>query len=254
MPDNKLPAFQFYPADWRKDPSVQLLSYHDKGIWFEMLCLMHESPERGKLVMHNGEAIPEEGLARLLGLDNQTLNQSLTTLLAYGVAKQEPETKVIFNKRMVNDEKLRQIRKEAGKLGGNPQLKKKKVKQKTTTKVKQSPTPSSSSSSSSSASSSKGKCTLNEILDFCMEIGVSKIDGEALFHKWEGSGWMNGKNPIKDWKATIRSWRKQGYLPTQNNPSLIKAETSLIDEAIEKRQKERERFAKELEEDHGTGK
>jgi hypothetical protein len=39
----KLPALQWYPADWRKDPGVQALSLHDRMVWFEMLMLMHES-------------------------------------------------------------------------------------------------------------------------------------------------------------------------------------------------------------------
>jgi hypothetical protein len=148
----KLPAFQFYPADWRKDPSVQALSYEEKGVWFEILCIMHESDERGKLLL-NGKKMPETALARLLGLDNQKVKQILTTLIDFGCARVEPETGVIYSKRMVKDEHIRMIRKEAGKKGGNPGL----VKQKATTQVKQKPTPSSSSSSSSSDKHSKGK-------------------------------------------------------------------------------------------------
>lgn len=143
----KLPAFQFYPADWRKDPGVQSLSYHDRGIWFEIMCLMHESDRRGVLLL-NGLAMPEDALARLLGLDNQTLTTAITTLLTYGVASREPETNALYCRRMVRDEDIRKIRQEAGKLGGNPLL----LKQKPTTRVKQNSTPSSSTSSSSSNS------------------------------------------------------------------------------------------------------
>ena len=45
--DKKLPALQFYPGDWRKDLGVQSLSFHDRGVWFEMLMLMHDSENRG---------------------------------------------------------------------------------------------------------------------------------------------------------------------------------------------------------------
>ncbi len=139
----KLPALQFYTGDWRKDPGVQALDYFERGVWFEILCIMHESDARGKLML-NGKKMPDEALARLLGLDNQKVNQILTKLLEYGVARAEPETGVIFNKRMVEDEKLRQTRREAGKMGGNPVL----LNQKQTTTDKQIPTPSVSSSSS----------------------------------------------------------------------------------------------------------
>ena len=66
----KLPAFQFYPGDWRKDVGVQSLDYFDRRVWWEMLCLMHESEWRGALVL-NGQAMSEGALALLLGLDKQ---------------------------------------------------------------------------------------------------------------------------------------------------------------------------------------
>ena len=143
----KLPAFQFYPGDWRKDPGVQSLDYHDRGVWFEILCLMHESEDRGKLLL-NGKPMPEDALARLLGLDKQILTTTLTTILTYGIASRCEDTGAIICRRMVRDENIRQIRTEAGKKGGNPVL----LKQKPTTGVKQKPTPSSSSSSSVSSS------------------------------------------------------------------------------------------------------
>jgi len=141
----KMPALQFYPGDWRKDLAVRSLGYFDRGVWFEMLCLMHESEERGVLVL-NGLPMDDEGIAHLLGMDIQTFNQTLSKLLSYGAARRRESDNAIFSKRMVQDEVLCQKRREAGKLGGNPIL----LKQKSTTKDKQKPTPSSSSSSSSS--------------------------------------------------------------------------------------------------------
>ncbi len=141
----RLPAFQFYPADWRKDPGVQSLDYESRGIWWEIICLMHESDERGVLML-NGQPMPESALCRLLGLDNQKLTTTLTTLLTYGVARRRDSDGALYSKRMVADEKLRQTRKEAGSKGGNPVL----LNQNPTTQVNQNPTPSSSSSSSSS--------------------------------------------------------------------------------------------------------
>ena len=138
---SKLPAIQFYPGDWRKDPGVQALSFHDRGVWFEMILLMHESDERGKLLL-NGKPMPEQALARLLGLDNQNLTNTLTTLLDFGVASRCKETGAIMCRRMLRDENLRNIRKEAGSKGGNPVL----LKQKATTMLKQKRTPSSSTS------------------------------------------------------------------------------------------------------------
>jgi hypothetical protein len=160
----KLPAIQFYPGDWRKDVGVQSLSFHDRGVWFEILMLMHESERRGLLIL-NGHSMPEEALARVLGLDKQILTTTLTNLLTSGVAGLDEQTGALMCRRMVRDQHLREIRQEAGKKGGNPALliqkpttgDKQTPKQTPTTGDKQSPTPSSSSSSSSSESTG-GAC------------------------------------------------------------------------------------------------
>jgi hypothetical protein len=168
---SKLPSLQFYPGDWRKDPGVQSLSFHDRGVWFEILLLMHESEQRGKLLL-NGQKMPEDALARLLGLDKQILTTTLTTLLEYGVASLCDKTGCIVCRRMVRDEQLREVRKKAGKLGGNPALLKQTPKQKPTTHVKQIPTPSSSVSVSSSVSSSEEKETIKEKVSYTPGAGI----------------------------------------------------------------------------------
>ena len=141
----KLPAMQFYPADWRKDPGVQSLDFFERGFWFELLCIMHESDERGVLVL-NGKPMSDDIIARLTGLDKQIATKTLTTLLSRGVADRRGSDNALYSRRMVRDEEVRQIRTRAGKLGGNPNL----LNQNPTTQVKQKSTPSSSSSSSTS--------------------------------------------------------------------------------------------------------
>lgn len=119
---DKLPAFQFYPADWRKDPGIQALSFHDRGVWFEMLCLMHESSQRGYLTL-NGKPMTRLVMARILGLTEDELEQTLQNLIDTGVASVDEDTGAIFNRRMVRDQEIREIRREAGSKGGNPNLK-----------------------------------------------------------------------------------------------------------------------------------
>lgn len=51
--------------------------------------------------------MPTEVLARILGLDKQSLEQTLEKLLSYGVASKD-ERGVLFNRRMVKDELERQ--------------------------------------------------------------------------------------------------------------------------------------------------
>jgi hypothetical protein len=59
----------------------------------------------------------------------------------------------------------------------------------------------------------------NELEAFCRESQLFPRDAEYLWNRWEGNGWVNGGKKIKDWKATIRSWKACGYLPSQKSPS-----------------------------------
>ena len=52
------------------------------------------------------------------------------------------------------------------------------------------------------------KPTIEEIEYYC--IGRhSPIDAELFYDYYESIGWIVGKSPIKDWKATIRTWEKR---------------------------------------------
>lgn len=78
-------------------------------------------------------------------------------------------------------------------------------------------TPIKTETTSKTTTESKSKGTIEELKAFCVEIGLPASDGEILWDKWTGSGWKNGSAPIKDWQATIRSWQRQGYLPSQKS-------------------------------------
>lgn len=61
------------------------------------------------------------------------------------------------------------------------------------------------------------KPTLTEVVEFTKSLGLPDSDGESCYWKWEGNGWTNGNKPIKDWKATVRSWMAARYLPSQSS-------------------------------------
>lgn len=105
--------------------------------------------------------------------------------------------------------------KKAGSLGGMAKKALPKANAKRTPSERQA---NASNQNQNQNQNSKGKCTLDEAKAFAKELGMPESDGEACFHKWEGNGWKNGQNPVKDWKATIRSWKASGYLPSQKEP------------------------------------
>lgn len=42
-----LPSFQFYPADWRNDLALRACSFAARGVWMDIICLLHTADEYG---------------------------------------------------------------------------------------------------------------------------------------------------------------------------------------------------------------
>ena len=49
--------------------------------------------------------------------------------------------------------------------------------------------------------------TLAEVQDYCRERG-NKVDPQHFIDFYESKGWMVGKNKMKDWKASVRTWER----------------------------------------------
>ena len=108
----------FYPGDWRKDPAVQSLDYESRGVWFELICIMWECPERGRLLLEN-RAMTTTEISHILGLSVGKTEEVLTNLLSKGVAKKDPETGVIYCKRITDEQHIKKVRAIAGSIGGS---------------------------------------------------------------------------------------------------------------------------------------
>ncbi len=146
MTDRKLPAIQFYPGDWLRDPGVRACSLQARGLWIEMLCLMHDGSPYGHLTI-NGRSIDTRTLSRLVGAEMKRTSASLKELETNGVFSRTKDG-IIYSRRMVKDAYLRAIRAKAGSEGGKATTIKVQnlLKQMPEQKAKQTPPPSSSSS------------------------------------------------------------------------------------------------------------
>lgn len=111
----KRPSFQFYPSDWRTDPGLRLCSGPARGLWIEMLCLMHEGEPYGHLTL-GGEPISDARLARLHGEPVNDVVAWREELRDCGVYS-TTATGVIFSRRMLRDEDLRELRAKSGQKG-----------------------------------------------------------------------------------------------------------------------------------------
>lgn len=117
----KLPAFQFYPGDWLKDPSIRACSLEEKGLSLEILLLMHESPQRGYLLIGDCSPTPQE-LARMVGTSEKKCDRLLRSVEKKQVFSRD-EHGVLYSRRILRDEAKRQQDVVYGKRGGSELLK-----------------------------------------------------------------------------------------------------------------------------------
>lgn len=233
----KRPAFQFYPADWRKDVELRACSLAARGLWIDLMCVMHECEPYGHLVL-NGAPMTPAKMAGQIGVPVATIAKLLAELLENGVARKAANG-AIYSKRMVDDERVREIRAQAGRenggkgaefgalgaihgsKGGRPR--------KATPgdlnggsappndpgqKPPQNPPPSSSSSSSASAGKGRGSRLPPDWdpgetgMAFAAQQGLANGRAHAELEKFRDH-WSaaTGQNASKaDWQAAWRNW------------------------------------------------
>ncbi len=111
----KRPAFQFYPADWRKDAALQSCSIAAQGLWINALCIAHECDPYGHLTV-NGKPMTGAQIGRLMGLGAKECEKLLGELEGAGVLARTDEG-AIYSRRMVRDEDIRNRRASGGSEG-----------------------------------------------------------------------------------------------------------------------------------------
>ena len=120
MPEKteKLPSIQWYPGDWRKDPGVKMLSLEEKGAWRELLDWMWEASDRGKMAT-NAKPWSTKQISLLLEIDESKAKQIVEAIVDSGVASVEPDTGIIYCRRMARFRDLGEERAKAGRKGGH---------------------------------------------------------------------------------------------------------------------------------------
>lgn len=125
----RLPYLQLYTQDIRGEQTLLRCSFEARYVWREMLGFMHESPDRGFLLHANGDPMTEQDLANMIAPDPhfkgdslERMRNCLYELEMNGVFSRD-RRKIIYNRRMVRDEKKATTARTNGKGGGNPKLK-----------------------------------------------------------------------------------------------------------------------------------
>lgn len=128
------PSFQFYPGDWTRNANLRRCSPAARGVWLDVMCLMHDQDEYGILRW------PLKEIAQASGASLAHLRELVDKRVMKGVDKGdcegfvyvprsgrkdgEPVTLIVpqggpiwYSTRMVRDEYVRTIRAESGANG-----------------------------------------------------------------------------------------------------------------------------------------
>jgi len=73
------------------------------------------------------------------------------------------------------------------------------------------------------------KPTLEEVKQYCLERN-NNISPQKFIDYYESVGWKVGKNPMKDWKACVRTW--EGNQKQQAQPKYVEATPSWLNMEI----------------------
>ena len=111
---------KFYPVDWRSEPTLRICSLAARGLWVELLGLMHEATPRGHLLIR-GLSPTDAQLAALVGILPEQLTELIGELETARVFSRTGKG-VIYSRRMTKDEKKIRTAVKNGKNGGNPSL------------------------------------------------------------------------------------------------------------------------------------
>lgn len=114
------PWLKFYPSDWRSDPRLRMCSMAARGLWIEMIALMHEAVPYGHLLV-SGLSPTTAQIAVLAGAPSDQIPGLLGELEAAGVFSRTKDG-VIYSRKMTRMAKKSALARKNGKFGGNPKL------------------------------------------------------------------------------------------------------------------------------------
>lgn len=118
MTGTKNPWFKFFPSDWRADQALRMCSVAARGLWLELMCIMHEAEPYGHLVV-NGHPVTDTQIASLTGVPLVEVEALLIELESAGVFSRN-RNRVIYSRRMTRDERKRKDGRKSAETGTLP--------------------------------------------------------------------------------------------------------------------------------------
>ena len=191
------PWFKFYAADYLLDPHVDAMPREAEALLVRMWCICHR-----------------EGSCPA---DPETLARKTLCNLPY-VVQWKSNCEAFFELR---DGKLYSRRMEAEKQRSETARKNANERWKLNPKSK------SERGNADSIATSKANPTLAEVTAYCQE-RHNQVDPDKWFDYYSSNGWKVGRNSMKDWRASIRLWERNGSTNAPNGRSSTAASPSSL--------------------------
>lgn len=223
---DKIPSFQFYPNDWMGDIELQTCSLEARGLWLEILCLMHRSEPYGYIVIA-GQLLSKNHFTQEQLKSNSIVKQLSNIFRIHlkrflKLFKELEDNGVIrlngdgyYSKRLIKEQQLREKRRAAGSLGGNPNLLNQKDNQgdnhEVNGVVQTKTTPSSSASSSPSPSNKKEKKQVKKESIFSLPDWVDKIAWDGYIEMRKDKNYTLTDHALKLLVNKLAIFKKDGF-------------------------------------------
>jgi hypothetical protein len=78
------PWFKFYPTNWQADPGLRACSLAARGLWMDLICIMHDAKPYGHLLI-NGKRPSYYRISQIVGADVRVVKNLMAQLEKNGV-------------------------------------------------------------------------------------------------------------------------------------------------------------------------
>jgi hypothetical protein len=191
---SKDPAFLFYSSDFLT--GTLLMSMEQKGKFITLLCIQHQKGHLSEKDMLHICGSYDEDVFTKFQKDEQgkfyniRLEEEVDKRKAYSESRRNNRKK----KEDVNNISSSYVEHMENENENEDLIEKKKVVR-------------------------FQKPTIEQLKEYMSEQGMNDIAENWLNH-YEANGWMVGKVKMKDWKASVRTWKTNNLKVTTNKPKL----------------------------------
>ena len=198
----KAPAFQLYAADFYMDTASWTIE--EVGIYTRLLFFQWVN---GCIPMD------EIRLSRIAGCSLKTFRKSWDGIhLKFSPRDHENLINLRLEESRIKQDEYHNARKLGGKITAKKRWGEKKTDSSANSSASSSTVALPSSSSSSINKVSKSIFIIpkvDEVSSYCSE-RKNGINPQVWMDHYTSNGWKVGKNPMRDWKAAIRTWESRG--------------------------------------------